>query len=41
MQERIREGFECQPLMATLGAQLVSVEVGEVNHDLPFRENLT
>jgi hypothetical protein len=36
IQERIAASFKSQGLMVTLGAQLVSVAVGEVQIALPF-----
>jgi len=36
IQERIAVSFKSQGLMATLGAQLVSVTDGEVQIELPF-----
>ena len=41
IQERIAASFKSQGLMATLGAQLVSVANGEVQIALPFSERLT
>src|SRR5512144_1361451 len=41
IQERIAASFKSQGLMATLGAQLVSVADGEVQIALPFSENLS
>lgn len=41
IQERIAASFKSQGLMATLGAQLVSVGDGEVQIALPFSEQLT
>ncbi len=40
IQERIAVSFNAQSLMATLGAQLVSVADGEVQIALPFSERL-
>lgn len=41
IQERIAASFKLQGLMATLGAQLVSVADGEVQIALPFSEKLS
>ncbi len=41
IQERIAASFKSQGLMATLGAQLVSVADGEVQIALPFSEHLS
>jgi uncharacterized protein (TIGR00369 family) len=41
IQERIAVSFKSQSLMATLGAQLVSVADGEVQIALPFSEQLS
>ena len=41
MQERIAASFNSQGLMATLGAQLVSVAQGEVHIALPFSAQLS
>ena len=41
IQERIADSFQSQGLMATLGAQLVSVADGEVQIALPFSANLS
>lgn len=41
IQERIAVSFKSQHLMATLGAQLVSVADGEVQIALPFSEHLS
>jgi uncharacterized protein (TIGR00369 family) len=38
---RVRESFARQRLMATIGARLTRVEPGEVEIELPFREDLT
>lgn len=38
---RVRESFEKQRAMHTLGARLARVEPGEVDIELPFREELT
>ncbi len=40
-EERIRESFARQTVMATLGAVLVEVAPGRVRIDLPFRADLT
>ena len=37
----VRESFEKQRAMRTIGARLVSVEPGAVEIDLPYREDLT
>ena len=39
--ERVRASFEQQKVMATLGATLTRVAPGEVDIELPFREDLT
>lgn len=41
IQERVAASFRSQGLMATLGAQLVSVSEGEVHIALPFSERLS
>ena len=41
IQERIAVSFNSQGLMATLGAQLVSVADGEVQIALPFSAQLS
>jgi len=41
IQERITASFKSQGLMATLGAQLVSVAEGEVHIELHFSEKLS
>jgi uncharacterized protein (TIGR00369 family) len=41
IQERIATSFNAQGLMATLGAQLVSVADGEVHIALPFSDRLS
>ena len=41
IQERIADSFKSQGLMATLGAQIVSVTEGEVQIDLPFSAKLS
>ena len=41
MERRVRESFGQQRLMATIGARLVRVSAGEVDAELPFREDLT
>lgn len=38
---RVRSSFERQRVMATIGARLLSVAPGEVEIELPFREDLT
>src|SRR5437667_12019491 len=40
-EESVRRSFESLTLMRTLGARLVSVAPGEVEIELPFREDLT
>ena len=37
----VRESFDRQSLMATIGAQLVSVEPGSVQIAIPYRSDLT
>ena len=37
----VRDSFDAQPLMATLGARLSHVAAGEVHIRLPFRSDLT
>lgn len=39
--ERVRASFARQKAMETIGAKLVRVEPGEVEIELPFREDLT
>ncbi len=39
--ERVRASFARQRVMTTIGAELVSVEPGEVVIELPFRHDLT
>ncbi len=39
--ERVRASFERQRVMQTIGARLVRVEPGEVELELPFRDDLT
>ena len=41
IQERIAVSFKSQGLMATLGAQLVSVADGEVQIEMPFSTQLS
>lgn len=41
IQKRVASSFKSQGLMATLGAQLVSVAEGEVQIELPFSEKLS
>jgi uncharacterized protein (TIGR00369 family) len=38
---RVRESFARQTLMGTIGARLVRVSPGEVDIELPFREDLS
>ena len=38
---RARDTFAAQPMMATLGAELVRVEPGQVEIALPFRQHVT
>src|SRR3712207_6451317 len=38
---RVRESFARQRVMATIGARLSRVRAGEVEIELPFREDLT
>jgi len=40
-EERVRESFARQTLMATIGASLARVSPGEVDIELPFREDLS
>ena len=40
-ESRVRASFARQRAMATIGARLVRVEPGEVELELPFREDLT
>jgi len=40
-ESRVRASFERQRAMHTIGARLVRVEPGEVELELPFREDLT
>lgn len=40
-ESRVRASFARQRLMATIGARLVRVEPGEVELELPFRDDLT
>lgn len=40
-EERIRESFARQGLMATIGARLTSVTAGAVEIELPYRADLT
>ena len=40
-EERVRESFNRQTLMTTIGARIVSVLPGEVVIELPFRDDLT
>ena len=39
--KRVRDSFDKQRLMSTIGAQLTEVEPGAVTIRLPFREDLT
>lgn len=41
VEERVRSSFARQRLMHTLGAELVAVRQGEVEIELPFRDELT
>ena len=41
IQERVADSFKSQGLMATLGAQLVSVADGEVQIELPFSSKIS
>ena len=41
IQERVADSFKLQGLMATLGAQLVSVADGEVQIELPFSSKIS
>src|SRR5882724_3925195 len=38
---RVRDSFARQRVMATLGARIIRVAAGEVDLELPFREDLT
>lgn len=38
---RVRESFERQTIMATLGAELIAVAPGEIEIALPFRRDLS
>src|SRR3989442_7505954 len=40
-EESVRRSFESLTLMRTIGARLISVAPGEVEIELPFREDLT
>ena len=40
-EERVRQSFARQRVMETIGARLVRVAPGEVDIELPFREDLT
>jgi len=40
-ERRVRESFSRQRVMETFGARLVRVAAGEVDIELPFREDLT
>lgn len=40
-ERRVRESFARQSVMTTIGARLVRVAPGEVEIELPFREDLT
>ncbi len=40
-EQRIKESFAKQKFMTTLGARLTRVALGEVEIELPFREDLT
>jgi uncharacterized protein (TIGR00369 family) len=40
-ERRVRESFEKQQAMRTLGARLLRVAPGEVDLELPYREDLT
>jgi len=40
-EERVRESFNRQTLMTTIGARIVTVLPGEVVIELPFRDDLT
>jgi len=37
----VRESFDAQPLMATIGARLARVAAGEIEIRVPFRSDLT
>ena len=40
-EQRVRDSFERQRVMATIGARLLRVAPGETEIELPFREDLT
>ena len=40
-ERRVRDGFDAQALMATLGARMTRVAPGEVDVELQFRHDLT
>jgi len=40
-EQRVRDSFQRQRVMATLGARLLRVAPGEVEVELPYREDLT
>ncbi len=40
-ERRVRDSFDCQRVMETLGARLTKVRPGEVDIELPFRHDLT
>jgi uncharacterized protein (TIGR00369 family) len=40
-ESRVRASFAAQPAMATIGARLTRVAPGEVDLELPFRDDLT
>lgn len=39
--KRVRESFTLQKIMATIGARMTKVAAGEVEIELPYREDLT
>ena len=41
IETRVRDSFDRQQVMATLGARLVRVAPGEVDIELPYRADLT
>jgi uncharacterized protein (TIGR00369 family) len=41
VENRVRESFALQHIMTTIGARMTKVGPGEVNIELPFRDDLT
>jgi uncharacterized protein (TIGR00369 family) len=41
IEQRVRESFDRQQVMSTLGARLIRVAPGEVDIELPYRADLT